>query len=156
MKRNKILAIIFIIFILSFFATQLYNFYLEANSKKAVLIAGQKKFTLDIARSETEKRLGLMFKRELCENCGMLFVFDREEEQSFWMKNTYIPLDIIFLSKDFRVNNLYENLKPSPDMTKEEDIEIVRGKAKYVIEINANSAKKAGIKEGEKLKLKFI
>jgi|TARA_Y100000294_G_scaffold136039_2_gene128850 hypothetical protein len=96
---------------------------------------GKIKVNVEIADSFEERTKGLMFREFLDENSGMLFVFDDEDYLSFWMKNTLIPLDMIFISEDFEIVDIkyavpcekdpcisYKSIKP----------------AKYVLEVNGN------------------
>ena len=78
----------------------------------------------------------------------MLFVFPGAEERSFWMKNTYLPLDIVFIDKDFRVDSIIENATPhslEPRRSK--------GPAKYVLEVAAGSSKVWGLEPGSVIKV---
>jgi uncharacterized membrane protein (UPF0127 family) len=80
------------------------------------------------------------------EDEGMLFIFDAEERQSFWMKNTHIPLDIIFVNNEKTIVHIAENcepysLKPIPSFEY----------AKYVVEVNGGYARKHGIKVGSEI-----
>ena len=125
------------------------------NKKTAILIKNETKINLEIAKTQTEKTFGLMFRKELCRNCGMIFIFDDEKEKTFWMKNTYIPLDIIFLSKDFKINKIFKNVERYNEKMSDDEIPKVSAKGKYVIEINAFLSDELKLKEGEKLKIKF-
>ena len=60
-------------------------------------------FQVEIADTDEKRERGLMFREELCSDCGMLFVYDEEVKSKFWMKNTLIPLDIIWLDSDLKV-----------------------------------------------------
>jgi uncharacterized membrane protein (UPF0127 family) len=64
---------------------------------------GEQKFEVEIANTNESRQKGLMFRENLEKNKGMLFIFDYEEKHSFWMKNTLIPLDIIWISKEKKV-----------------------------------------------------
>ena len=69
-------------------------------------------FAVEIADNETERAKGLMYRKELPEGQGMLFDFQRDQEVSFWMQNTYIPLDMIFIRGDGRILRIAENTEP--------------------------------------------
>jgi len=64
---------------------------------------GGEKITVEIANTGQERETGLMFRKSLCQDCGMLFVFEREGMYSFWMKNTFIPLDMVFIDANLTV-----------------------------------------------------
>jgi uncharacterized membrane protein (UPF0127 family) len=103
--------------------------------------------------SEKKRNQGLMNrKNRLKENEGMLFEYDKPTKIKMWMKNTYIPLDIIFLDKRFRVIEYKENLKPH-DITTDYSS---NKKYKYAIEINSGTIKKRNIKEGTLIIPKYI
>ena len=106
------------------------------------------KINAELADDNQERAKGLMFREHLNENSGMLFIFENEEQQTFWMKNTLIPLDIIFIDKAFKIIDikyaipcdkdpcrLYESTKP----------------AKYVLEMNGNFTSINNIKIGDSL-----
>lgn len=86
---------------------------------------------VEIAETDEERSQGLMFRQSMEGDQGMLFIFETEKPQSFWMKNTYIPLDIMFLDKDFRIVDQY--LSAEPKSTKS-----IRSRraATYVLEVN--------------------
>jgi len=102
---------------------------------------------VEIADELQEQIKGLMFRQNLDWNNGMLFVYESENRRSFWMKNTFIPLDMIFINNEFRIVDIKENTKPCLEMpcptypSKEP--------AKYVLEVNAGFAQKNNIKIGD-------
>lgn len=106
---------------------------------------------LEVADNETERAEGLMNTTDLGKHEGMLFIFPDQEMRSFWMKNTLIPLDMIFLNEDREVINV-ETAYPEPN-TSDEDLKIYRSErpAKYVIEVNAGFAENYSITEGTKI-----
>lgn len=73
---------------------------------------GVQVFSIEVATTEEEKRTGLMYRKELPDGRGMLFDFTPEQEVSMWMKNTYIPLDMIFIRADGRILRIAENTQP--------------------------------------------
>lgn len=106
---------------------------------------------LEVADNTSERRRGLMYREELPEYRGMLFVYPGEDERAFWMKNTMIPLDIIFLNSSKHVINL-ETAYPEPNTS---DSELTRYRSdaptQYVIELNAGFAENNSIKKGVKV-----
>ncbi len=113
----------------------------------------EKCFQVEVPRTAEEKQQGLMFRENLAENKGMLFIFDESERHSFWMKNTKIPLDMIWIDKNGKVVHIHRNAQPCegtcPSITPDE-------KAKYVLEINAGLAEKYDINENETARLSHI
>ena len=69
-------------------------------------------FAVEMARTDIERAQGLMYRKELPEGRGMLFDFEREQETAFWMQNTYISLDMIFIRQDGRILRIAENTEP--------------------------------------------
>lgn len=100
---------------------------------------GNKEYDIKEAKTSEEKIKGLQDIKELPKNEGMLFYFDNEEV-SFWMKNTYIPLDIIFINDDCEVISIKEGVPESEELFTENNVS-------YVLEVNKDS----GIKEGDEL-----
>ena len=107
--------------------------------KEVKIIIGNKIYKVELAETESEHELGLQNREKLESDEGMLFVFEDEEERGFWMKNTIIPLDIIFISEDLIVTTIHKGVPQSE--------EIMSGICSYVLEVNQNS----GIKVGDEL-----
>src|SRR5580765_111697 len=97
-------------------------------------------FSVEMATTEEEKTTGLMYRKELPDGKGMLFDFSPEQQVSMWMKNTYIPLDMIFIRADGRILRIAENTEPLS--TK---IISSGGPAKAVLEVIGGTAQKYGI-----------
>jgi uncharacterized membrane protein (UPF0127 family) len=90
-----------------------------------------------------------MFCKKLAQNRGMFFVFNTEEERNFWMKNTLIPLDIIWINKDKEVVYIKNEAPPCNDTVC--PIISPQAKAMYVLELNGGVCEKIGLKTGDKL-----
>jgi uncharacterized membrane protein (UPF0127 family) len=103
-------------------------------------------FSVEMATTEEEKQNGLMWRKELPDGKGMLFDFSPEQQISMWMKNTYIPLDMIFIGADGRILRIAENTEPLS--TK---IISSGGLAKGVLEVIAGTAQKYGIQPGDRV-----
>ena len=103
-------------------------------------------FAVELAETEAQHAKGLMFRRELPEGQGMLFDFHREQEVSFWMENTYISLDMIFIRGDGRILRIAENTEPL-------STRIIRsgGPVRAVLEVIAGTARKFGIEPGDRV-----
>jgi hypothetical protein len=108
--------------------------------------SGVQVFSVEMATTEQEKETGLMYRKELADGKGMLFDFSPAQEVSMWMKNTYIPLDMIFIRADGRILRIAENTEPLS--TK---IIPSRGLAKGVLEVIGGTAKKYGIEPGDRV-----
>lgn len=145
-KKGKYFLIVLILFLI--FVNLIYYFIFLDKSKEVCFESSC--FEVELAITDLEKKEGLMFRESLDENKGMLFVFDFEDRYGFWMKNTLIPLDVIWISKDFEIVHIEENLDPC----KNENICTTYGnieKAMYVLEINAGKVKEFNINLGDKL-----
>ena len=110
-------------------------------------------FEVELAITQTERSNGLMYRNHLDQNKGMLFIFPNEDNHSFWMKNTLIALDVIWVNKKKEVVFINKNSRPCTNnscFTIEPNTP-----AKYVLEINANTCDKIGLKVGDKLDFSF-
>lgn len=114
---------------------------------------GSQAFQLEIASSVPRKTRGLSHRTSLCPTCGMIFVFNTETIQQFWMKDTFIPLDLIFLDHQGRVINIV-TAQPELGVT-DTELKLHRSTtpSQYVIEINANTSSKVNLKPGDIIKL---
>jgi len=99
-----------------------------------------RKIDVELAESDYEKQTGLMYRESLGSDQGMLFVYDSERVRNFYMKNTYIPLDIIYYDTDSTLVSIQKNATPRDEMNLPSD-----GPAQFVLEINAGLADEWGI-----------
>jgi hypothetical protein len=107
---------------------------------------GDHSFDIEVATTDQDRALGLMFRRSLPENAGMLFLYDPPQPAAMWMKNTLIPLDIVFISPDGRVHRIESGAEPfSTSLIPSE------GTISAVLELNAGQADKIGLKRGDKV-----
>jgi uncharacterized protein len=106
---------------------------------------GDKNFTLEVADTEQAQQTGLMFRDSMPADHGMIFMFDRAEVQNFWMKNTRIPLDIIYVGADGVVVAV-KSMEPF-------DLRGISSDqpAQFAIELNKGAAAACGVKKGDKL-----
>lgn len=109
--------------------------------------------TLETARTEPAREQGLMDRAVLAPHTGMLFVFERDERVDFWMKDTLVPLDMIFIAGDGTVRRVFSNVPVVAPTLPDEQIPREGAPAKYVIELPAAEASADGIVEGVKLDL---
>jgi uncharacterized protein len=126
-------------------------FYLIQKPKNYVVFENGKKIYIEIADSKVEHENGLMFRESLDKDKGMFFIFDDSAIRYFWMKNTYIPLDIIFIDENFTIINIAENVplcikKPCQNYPSLKPI-------KYVLEVNAGVSKENGLNKEDKINL---
>lgn len=149
MKENlvKILTIFLLIFLISCGKNPDKNFEVISIDNGKELI----KINAEIADDEQEQMKGLMFREKLNGNEGMLFVFENEGYQTFWMKNTLIPLDMLFIDKNFEIVDI-KNAVPC----KEEPCALYKSSkpAKYVLEVNGNFTIRNNVKISDKMTLK--
>jgi uncharacterized protein len=108
------------------------------------------KLDIEIADNENERMRGLMDRHTLPENAGMLFIFDQDEPRSFWMKNTYIPLDIIYINSKMEIVSIQEYTQPKTTFSIPSE-----KPAMFVLEVNAGFSEKYGIKPGDKIGFKI-
>lgn len=115
----------------------------EINNKESNLVditIGDKKYKVEIADTPEKQEKGLMGRKSLPEDQGMLFIYDEPQDLSYWMKNTLISLDIIFIDDDMEVVSVKQGQPMSEEPITEDDVQ-------YVLEVNSNS----GIEEGDQL-----
>lgn len=108
----------------------------------------------EAAITEEEKRQGLMHREYLGEDEGMIFIYEEEDERSFWMKNTLLHLDIIFIGEDQVINSIQE-ADPEPGIS-DTQLERYTGDAKYVLEVNQGFTEERGIVSGDRVFLEQI
>jgi uncharacterized membrane protein (UPF0127 family) len=107
---------------------------------------GSHSFLVELAANDAERARGLMFRTELPEGRGMLFDFKQEQETGFWMRNTYIPLDMIFIRADGTIRRIAANTEPLS-----ERLVPSGGPVRYVLEVIGGTARKLGIEPGDKV-----
>jgi uncharacterized protein len=119
---------------------------LEKQPLTFVTQGGSRKITVEIASNDSERSTGLMFRRSIGADEGMLFLYDREQEITMWMKNTYIPLDMIFIKRNGVISHIETHTEPFS-----ERIIPSEGPAFAVIEMGSGSAERLGLKPGDKV-----
>lgn len=107
---------------------------------------------LQIATTPAQRERGLMGVTKLKRHDGMLFVFEKETPVAFWMKDTLIPLDMVFVGVNGEVRKVFANVPVLPQQTPDADIPLEVGSAKYVIELASGEAKQDGLAAGVRLK----
>ncbi|MBX9710282.1 MAG: DUF192 domain-containing protein [Xanthobacteraceae bacterium] len=118
----------------------------EMQSLEIVTKSGVQVFSIEMATTDEERMKGLMYRKSLPEGRGMLFDFSPEQDVQMWMKNTYIPLDMIFIRADGSILSIAENTTPLS-----EKIISSGGLAKGVLEVIGGTARKYGIVPGDRV-----
>ena len=103
----------------------------------------------EVADSQAEHARGLMWRRSLAEDRGMLFLFSHEALHAFWMKNTLIPLDMVFISENMEIVDIIQNVQPCKNSPCPSYIPLQN--AKYVLEVNGGYCEKNGIGIGNRV-----
>lgn len=114
---------------------------LEITSK-----TGVHTFSVELATNDAERARGLMFRKEIPDGTGMLFDFEKEQPVAFWMKNTYVSLDMIFIRADGRILSIAENTVPFSEQPVPSG-----GPVRGVLEVAAGTARKLGIAPGDRV-----
>lgn len=107
---------------------------------------GEQTFDVEVASNDEQRARGLMFREKMGLNAGMLFVFDGTGERYFWMKNTPLSLDMIFIGEDGRIGRIEEGTTPFS-----EKIIGSRVPALYVLELNAGTSRRLGLAPGDQV-----
>ena len=123
----------------------------DMNTLEIVSKSGVHVFQVELAVNDAERAQGLMYRKELPEGRGMLFDFQREQDVAFWMKNTYIPLDMIFIRANGRILKIAENTTPLSEQTIPSG-----GPVRGVLEVIGGTARKLGIAPGDQVAHPFF
>ncbi|MGD9920733.1 MAG: DUF192 domain-containing protein [Pseudorhodoplanes sp.] len=118
----------------------------EETTLEIVTKDGVHVFSVEMARTDEERQKGLMFRKELPEGKGMLFDFKPDQDVSMWMRNTYIPLDMLFINGDGTIRRIAENTVPLSEKTIASG-----GPVRGVLEVIGGTTKKLGIRAGDKV-----
>lgn len=121
---------------------------LAACSDEARLVvhsdSGEHAFTVEVVDTPQARAQGLMYRQELADDAGMLFDFKEERPVSFWMRNTYIPLDMLFIQADGEISNIHVNARPHDTTSIPSD-----GPVQFVLEIPGGRSVELGIEAGD-------
>ena len=118
--------------------------YVALNAPKAALC-------VQVARTEAQRERGLMFVTHLPQHTGMIFVFERDAPVAFWMKDTLVPLDMVFVAADGTVRRVFARVPVVSRSLPDAQIPLERATAKYVIELPAGEAIKDGLQPGARV-----
>lgn len=117
-----------------------------AASTMAIETAGAAKFRfkIELAETQAQQAQGLMFRRQMAPDAGMLFIYPKPQVAAFWMKNTFIPLDMLFIAADGRIVHIHPNATPQSEATITTPQPV-----KAVLEINGGLAARLGVRVGD-------
>jgi len=126
----------------------------EATASRVVVVttAGARlPVTVELARNDEERARGLMYRRELPPEAGMLFLFSETQPRSFWMKNTLLPLDMLFIDDGGRVAGLIERAEPLTTSPRDPGVP-----SRYVLEVNGGWAARHGVRPGDRVEFENV
>jgi hypothetical protein len=112
---------------------------------------GRHPVTVELARTDAERARGLMHRRDLAEDAGMLFLFAERGDHAFWMKETLIPLDMIFIDEDGRIVGIVERAEPRTLSPRSVGVP-----SRYVLEVNGGWARARGIARGDRVRFENV
>lgn len=143
-----VIVILFSALILIIISIWYLAFFVPQNANVVNLKIKDQNYKIEMAVSSAQKIKGLSKRESLCKNCGMLFTFGFETQLPFWMKDTLIPLDMIWLDKNGTVVDIQTALETN-------SLKIYQNQtpAQYVLELNANDSNKIGLKIGDTIQL---
>jgi hypothetical protein len=123
----------------------------SAEHVELVTASGVHTVAVEVARTPEQQALGLMFRTSLPETSGMLFAYPAERELTMWMKNTYIPLDMVFIRADGTVHRIEARAEPLS-----ERVIASNGPASAVLELAGGAAERLGLKPGDKVRHPYL
>ncbi len=126
------------------------------NADEPYVLVKEQRFYVEIAANDASRSQGLMFRDELARNRGMLFIFPDQRMRAFWMRNTRIPLDIIYIDREFKVVSISANTPPCRSASNRCPSYPSAGPAQYVLEINAGLAAELGLEPGDRIEANMI
>lgn len=112
-----------------------------------ITASGPHAFSVEVMRTDEQRQRGLMFRRSLPPDQGMLFAFEREQPVMMWMKNTFLPLDMVFIGKFGKIVGLAENTEPLSERIIPSGAPVIA-----VLEVNAGVASRIGLKIGDEVR----
>ena len=118
-----------------------------ASARTPWVEVGGERFPVEVADDDAERARGLMFRDAMADDHGMLFIHDRQEPQAYWMKNTRIPLDILYFDRDRRLVSQQRDVPPCSAGDRCPPYPS-RAPAQYVLELNAGQAARLGLQDG--------
>jgi uncharacterized protein len=147
MKR-RILITLFVVLVI--FGLAAINFGNKSSSNHSITLPNDSKIEVEIADTKAKHALGLMYRQHLPENTGMLFIFDKKAKHVFWMKNTLLPLDVIWMDENMQIVDITENVHPCKEGEVCQSFMPMQP-AKYVLEVNGGFSDRHDVQVGDKL-----
>ncbi len=147
LRRNLLLLVVSLAVTAPAFAQQLQTF--DKSSLVIDTAGGPKRFEVELALTPAQEEQGLMFRARLAPDAGMLFDFGDTAPRAFWMKNTLIPLDMLFIASNGRIVDIHERAVPMS-----EDIIASSVSCRAVLELNGGTVARLGIKIGDVIRYK--
>ncbi len=151
---NKNIIILIAIILLGLLIFEIYFLRGKYSTGEVIFKRQNISITVEIASNSLTQMQGLMGRKELPEYSGMLFVFRTEAPRTFWMKNTHIPLDLIFISHDKKIKEIKANFEPCIDSNNCPSYQS-KENAQYVLEVNGGFCERHQIEVGDEIELKF-
>ena len=146
------ISVVVAIALLGIIVYQQYQKYMERDLITVYTGAGPVKIHVEYAETPEEQKQGLMGRASISKNSGMLFVFPDEKQRNFWMKNTLIPLEVLFISSKGAINEII-SLMPCLPKTSNCPVYESINPARFVLEVNAGFTERAKIVEGDILEI---
>lgn len=124
---------------------------LERGAAVVVTPGGERRFKVELAVQDHERQRGLMYRDHLADDEGMLFLFEEQTALSFWMKNTWIPLDMLFIDENLTVAGIVENAEPMTTSSRNP------GKpSRFVLEVRGGLSQELGLKAGQQVRFEGV
>ncbi|MFQ3621704.1 MAG: DUF192 domain-containing protein [Spirochaetales bacterium] len=137
----------FFIFKASLYSFSLFLLACDSKADTVSLTLGKELFQVELAVTPETRSKGLMYRRDLPPHRGMLFIFEEDQKPSFWMKNTYIPLSIAFISKDGVIKEIFD-MMPESLRPVQSTYEV-----RFALEVSQGAFQRAGVKVGDRIDL---
>ena len=113
--------------------------------------AGERRFKVELAVRDNERQRGLMYREKLADDEGMLFLFERQQPLAFWMKNTWIALDMLFIRDDLTILGIVEGAEPLTTSSRK-----VPGESRFVLELRGGLSSELGLQAGQKVRFEGV
>ena len=127
------------------------RFELDTGVVVVVTPGGERRFKVELAVKDNERQRGLMYRDSLADDEGMLFLFEEMGPLSFWMKNTWIPLDMLFIDDDLTVVGIVENAEPMTTTPRSPG-----GHSRFVLEVKGGLSQQLGMAAGQKVRFEGV